>query len=132
LLILGLVGGSQNATTLVLAERPGRPQMVAVVDALHASAAMAPFVFVVLLGELFVVVLGVGLARAGRIGWWYVAASVLSIVGYVVTSDSSNHAVVLAGFVPLGATWLALAPLMGTDARRAGRLPEAELVGARG
>ena len=114
LVTLGFVGGSQNATTGVLAKQPHPGAMVQVIDDLHASGALAPFVMLVLFGELFAIVFAVGLFRARLVGWWYIAASVLAVVAYVVTSDSSNHLVILAGFVPLAATWLYLAKILST------------------
>lgn len=112
LLVLSLVGGSQNVTTMVLAEQPNRAAMVATEDALHASAAMAPFVMLILFGDFFAIAFGIGLARARLIGWWFPATSLVALVGYILTSDSTNHLVVLAGFVPLGITWLGLARLL--------------------
>jgi hypothetical protein len=111
LITLGLLG-SQNVVTYVLAQQPDRAAMVTVVDELHSSSAMAPFVAVVLLGELFLVVLCVGLARTRIVGWWYVGLGMAAVAGYVVTADSSTHLVVLAGFFPLGLSWLVLARLL--------------------
>ena len=71
LITLGLVGGAMNATTGVLAREPGRALMVRVVDDLHAAGSLLPFVLVVMVGELFALVLAVGLARARLVGWWY-------------------------------------------------------------
>ena len=39
-------------------------------------------------------------------------AAVAACVGYVLTSDSSDHLVVLAGFTPLAAVWLAVSRLL--------------------
>ena len=114
LIVLSLVGGSQNVTTMVLAEQPHRAAMVATEDALHASAAMAPFVMLIVFGELFAMAFGVGLARARVIGWWFPATSLVALVVYILTGDSSDPLVVLAGFLPLGATWLGLARLLWT------------------
>jgi hypothetical protein len=115
LVTLGFLG-SLNVVTFVLAQQPDRGAMVAVVDDLHSSSAMAPFVAAVLVGELFLVVLCAGLARARLVGWWYVGLGVTAIAGYVVTADSSTHLVVLAGFIPLGASWLVLARLLAMKA----------------
>lgn len=59
-----------------------------------------------------IIVFAFGLARARLVGWWFVGLAVLSVAGYVVTASSSNHLVVLVGFLPLGATWLVLARLL--------------------
>lgn len=126
LVTLGLVGGSQNAVTGVLARQAHPERMVNVVDDLHSAGALQPFVLLILLGELFVIVLAVGLARAGLVGWWFVGLSVLALAGYVATSSSSNHLVVLVGFVPLGTSWLLLARLLLAHAPLAGRAPLAD------
>ena len=65
-----------------------------------------------MLGELFPIVFGLGLARARLIGWWYPALNAVALAAYVMTSDSSNHLVNLVGFVPLAASWLVLARLL--------------------
>jgi len=109
LVVLGIMGGAMNAVTGVLAHQPGPHAMVTVIDDLHSAGSLAPFVAIVLLGELFAVPFAFGLLRAGLVGAWFPVATILAIVGYVATSDSSNHVVVLAGFVPLAATWLGLA-----------------------
>lgn len=111
LITLGFVGGAMNSVTGVLAQEPNRALMVKIQGDLQ-SPVLNTFVTVVLIGELMLVVFAVGLARARVTGWWYVALSVLAVAGYVVTADSSNHLAVLAGFVPLGATWLVLARLL--------------------
>jgi hypothetical protein len=113
LLTLGFVGGAMNSVSGVLASEPDRTLMVRVQGDL-SSPVLTAMVSLVLLGELFLVVFGLGLARSRLVGWWYPALSVLAVAAYVVTSDSSNHAVVLAGFVPLGATWAVLARLLVT------------------
>jgi hypothetical protein len=111
LLALGFVGSAMNDVTGVIAREPGRDAMVAVQDHLHAPVLDA-MVMLVLLGELCSVVFAAGLARARLVGWWYPVVSLVAVAAYVVTSDSSAHVVVLAGFVPLAVTWLVLARLM--------------------
>ncbi|MGN6600157.1 MAG: hypothetical protein ACTHMW_12885 [Actinomycetes bacterium] len=111
LIVLGLVGGAMNSITAVIAAEPDRAAMVRVQDHL-STPVLAAFIVFVMLGELLLIVFGVGLARAKAVGWWFVAVSVAAVAGYVLTSDSSDHLVVLAGFVPLGATWLVLARLL--------------------
>ncbi len=54
--------------------------MVRVVDDLHAAGSLLPFVLVVMVGELFALVLAVGLARARLVGWWYPALALLAEV----------------------------------------------------
>lgn len=128
LITLGFVGGAMNSVTAVLARQPDRALMVRIQGDLHAPVLNA-FVTVVLLGELLLVVFAVGLSRARLTGWWFVALSALALVGYVATADSSNHLVVLAGFLPLGATWLVLAGLLSSAPVPALRTtPEAALV----
>jgi hypothetical protein len=112
LLVLGIMGGAMNAVTGVLAHEPSPRAMVTVIDDLHSAGSLAPFVMIVLLGELFAVPFAFGLRRAGLVGLWFPIATVVAIVGYVATSDSSAHLVVLAGFVPLAATWLGLARVL--------------------
>lgn len=63
---------------------------------------------------LFAVAFGIRLARARVVGWWFPATSLAALVIHILTSDASDHLVVLAGFVPLGATWLALVWLLWT------------------
>lgn len=111
LITLGFVGGAMNSVTAVLASQPDRALMVRVQGDLHTPVLNA-FVAVVLLGELMLVVFALGLTRGGLTGWWYFGLSVAAVVAYVATADSSNHPVVLAGFLPLGATWLVLARLL--------------------
>lgn len=115
LVTLGFVGGAMNSVTAVIAREPDRPLMVRVQGDLDTPVLTA-FVLVVLLGELMLVVFSVGLLRARLVRWWFVALSVAAVAGYVVTADSSNHLVVLAGFVPLGATWLVLGRLLAGGA----------------
>jgi hypothetical protein len=88
--------------------------MVRVQGDLH-SPTLDAFVILLLVGELAMVAFASGLARAGLVGWWYVGAAVAALAGYVVTADSSNHLVVLAGFVPLAVTWLVLGRLLRAD-----------------
>jgi hypothetical protein len=111
LLALGFTGGAMNEVTGVLARQPGRDAMVSVQDHLHGPVLDA-MVMLILFGELFMIVFAAGLARARLVGWWYPALSVVALAAYVVTSDSSSHPVVLAGFVPLGVSWSVLAPLL--------------------
>jgi hypothetical protein len=113
LLALGFVGGAMNAVTGVLATEPGRALMVRVQGDLN-SPVLTAMVALVMLGELFPIVLGLGLARARLVGWWYPVLNAVALAAYVVTSDSSNHLVNLAGFVPLAATWLVLARLLSS------------------
>jgi hypothetical protein len=113
LLALGFVGTAMNGVTGVLATEPGRAAMVRVQDHLHGPSLDAAVAFV-LLGELFALVFAVGLYRSGVVGWWFVAVSVAAEVGYVLTSDSSSHLVVLAGFAPLAVSWLTLARVMAS------------------
>lgn len=116
LVILGLVGAAMNSVTGTLAGEPHRALMVGVQDDL-GSPTLSALVALVMLGELCPILFAVGLARARLVGWWYLVASVLAFVGYVVTSDSSDHLVVLLGFVPLGATWLALGGVLAGSRR---------------
>ena len=120
LLALGFVGGAMNSVTATLAGEPNRALMVGVQGHLHAPILDA-FVTLILLGELALVVFAVGLARARLTGWWYLALAVVAVSGYVVTASSSNHVVVLAGFAPLGASWLVLARLLLQAPVSAGR-----------
>jgi hypothetical protein len=108
LLALGLVGGALNSVTGVIAQQPERSAMIRVQDQLHTPVLDA-FVAIILLGELMLVIFGFGLVRARLVGWWFVVLCGLAVVGQVLTASSSSHLVVLAGFLPLGATWLALA-----------------------
>jgi hypothetical protein len=129
LITLGLVGGAMNSVTGVIAQEPQRSLMVRVQGDL-SSPVLNAFVFVILIGELMLIVFAVGVARARLAGWWYVGLSVLAVAGYVLTADSSNHLVVLAGFIPLGVSWLALARVLapnGLDQVRP--QPETVLVG---
>jgi hypothetical protein len=113
LLTLGFVGGAMNSVTGVLATEPSRALMVRVQGDL-SSPVLTVMVALVMLGDLFPIVLGLGLARARLVGWWYPALNAVALVAYFVTSDSSNHLVNLAGFVPLAASWLVLARLLAS------------------
>lgn len=117
LLTLGLVGGSQNVVTGVLGSQPDAQAMLQVQDAMSSAGPMAPFVALVVLGEPFVIVFAAGLSRSRLVGWWYTALAVASGVGYVLTADSSDHLVVLLGFLPLAALWLVLARLLDRASR---------------
>lgn len=108
LLVLGLVGGAMNSVTGVLAQEPNRTLMVQVQGDLH-SPVLNAFVALIMLGNVMMIVFAVGLVRAGLLGWWFVPTTVVAFVAYLLTSDSGDHLVVLASFLPLGATWLALA-----------------------
>jgi hypothetical protein len=112
LLTLGLVGGSQNVVTGVLGSQHDTVAMVKVQDAISAAGPMLPFVALVMLGELLSILFAIGLARNGLVGSWYVALAVATVVGYILTSDYSDHLVNLLGFVPLAAWWLVLARLL--------------------
>jgi hypothetical protein len=118
LIVLGIMGGAMNAVTGVLAHEPNPQAMVTVIDHLHSAGSLAPFVMIVLLGELFAVPFAFGLRRAGLVGLWFPVVTILAIVGYVATSDSSDHLVVLGGFVPLAATWLGLARVLTEERSR--------------
>jgi hypothetical protein len=121
LVTLALVGGAMNAVTGVLAQEPDRALMVRVVDDLHDAGALLPFVLLVVLGEHFAIVLAAGLARARLVGWWFPGLALLGAAAYVLTSDSSDHAVVLAGFAPIALFWVVLARLLLTGASRSDR-----------
>lgn len=118
LLALGFVGGAMNSVTGVLAAEPSRELMVKVQGDL-SSPVLVAMISLVMLGELFPIVFGLGLARARLVGWWYPALNTVALVAYVLTSDSSNHLVNLAGFVPLGASWLVLARLLTSRGSKA-------------
>jgi hypothetical protein len=126
LVTLGYVGGAMNSVTGVIAQEPDRPLMVRIQGDLD-SPVLNTFVGIVLLGELMLLVFAVGLLRAGLVRWWFPVLSALGVAGYVLTADSSNHLVVLAGFVPLAATWLVLARLLAGAPSPA---PEARLLPA--
>jgi hypothetical protein len=113
LLALGFVGGAMNAVTGVLAAEPSRALMVEVQGDL-SSPVLVAMVSLVMLGELFTIVLGLGLARSRLVGWWYPVLNAVAVAAYVLTSDSSNHLVNLAGFVPLAASWLVLGRLLSS------------------
>jgi hypothetical protein len=117
LLALGFVGGAMNSVTGVLAAEPSRVLMVRVQGDL-SSPVLTAMVSLVLLGELFTIVLGLGLARSRLVGWWYPVLSAVAVAAYVLTSDSSSHLVNLAGFVPLAASWLVLASLLASRGSR--------------
>lgn len=121
LVALGFVGGALNSVTAVLAAEPHRGAMVRVQGHLHGPT-LDGFVMLILLGELALVLFAVGLARARLVGWWYPLAAVAAVAGYIASASSSNHVVVLAGFVPLGLTWLVLGRLLLT-ADRSGSTP---------
>ncbi|MGN6577146.1 MAG: hypothetical protein ACTHKG_15845 [Nocardioides sp.] len=108
LITLGLVGGAMNSVTGVLAREPNRALMVQVQGDLE-SPVLNACVALILLGNLMAVVFALGLVRARILGWWFPVVSVGAVLAYGLTSASGDHLVVLASFVPLGVTWLALA-----------------------
>jgi hypothetical protein len=75
------------------------------IDAMNGPA-LAPLLLLLFGGLVFPIVLGVGLVRAGLVGWWYVAVCVLGAAGFVLGPQSLPLQVVAAVpvLVQLG-TW---------------------------
>ena len=111
-LALGFTAVALNGVTAVLATEPRPALMVKVIDDLKAAPILFPLVVLVLLGLPGLVVFALGLARARLFGWWLPALAAVAVTGYVVTENFSSHLVVLAGFLPLAAVWVAQARLL--------------------
>jgi hypothetical protein len=96
-------------------------------DAISSSPALAPVIVILALGLVFPIVQGVGLSRAGVVGWWYVALTVVSAVLFFALGGEHSLALNLVGLLPLAAIWATWAWLLNRAADVATaptRLPE--------
>ena len=107
--MLGCAMSSLNAVTGVLAAQPDQAAALHTLNALHASPALMALSLAVEVGMLCAVLLAVGLALGHFANWAMLGVTVLIVAASVVTSDSDNHLIILAGFLPLAALWAWLA-----------------------
>jgi hypothetical protein len=137
---LTVVGGWLNTISLLslgfstlavsqaaIADRAPAATAVRAIDAMNGSPGLTPVLVLLLLGLLFPIVLGVGLARAGLVGWWYVGVAVLASVFFVGLTDASALPLRLLAVVPTALTWATWAWLLNRAADVATaptRLPE--------
>jgi hypothetical protein len=122
---LTAVGGWLNSISLLslgfstiavsqaaLADRAPGSVAVRAIDAMNGSPGLVPVLVLLLLGLLFPIVLGVGLARAGLVPWWYVGVAVLGVVFFVGLTDASSLPLRLVAVVPDAVTWAVWALLL--------------------
>lgn len=102
--VLGVLGftasGVLNEVTVDLARTTSGTRAFTAIrhDGLLGATVVAP----ILLGLVAVVVLLVGVARAGLGGWWLPVAGGVSLVADQVLSDSSSGALLALAFLPMG------------------------------
>jgi hypothetical protein len=95
----------------IAARAPGSVAVRAI-DAMNGSPGLVPVLVLLLLGLLFPIVLAVGLARAGLVGWWYVGVAVLGAVFFIGLTDASSVPLRLLAVVPTAVTWAVWAMLL--------------------
>jgi hypothetical protein len=88
----------------IAARAPGSVAVRAI-DAMNGSPGLTPVLVLLMLGLLFPIALGVGLARAGLVGWWYVGLAVLGPVFFIGLTDTSALPLRLLAMVPTAVTW---------------------------
>ena len=130
---LARVGGWLNGLSLVvlgtdtlglaqtaIAGGSDRDAIVRANDAIASSPALLPVILVLVLGLVFPIVQGVGLARAGAVGWWYVAVAVVQAVLFFALGSEHSLALNLVGLVPLAAIWATWSWLLNRAAEATG------------
>jgi hypothetical protein len=90
------------------------------IDAMNKSIALSPLLVLLVGGLLFPILLGVGLARSGLVGWWYVGLTVLASVFFIGLGGTAAVALRLLAVLPTAATWLVWATLMNRHSAIAG------------
>jgi hypothetical protein len=110
--LLGIGFGTVAVTQAAVAAGTSHATAIASIDAINGSAGLAPLLVLLFGGLIFPVVLGVGLARAGLVGWWYVGVTVLSIVFFIGLGGSDAMLLRLVAVVPTCVTWLTWAWLL--------------------
>src|ERR1700712_155494 len=123
---LGTIAVSQAA---IAARAPGSVAVRAI-DAINGSPGLTPVLVLLLLGLLFPIVLGVGLARAGLVGWWYVGVTVLATVFFVGLTDASSILLRLLAVVPAAVTWALWVMLLNRAAGVASPAPAEQVATA--
>ncbi len=115
---LARIGGWLNGLSLIalgtdaigiaqiaIADGSDRASIIKANDAITSSPALLPIIIVLMLGLVFPILQGVGLLRAGAVGWWYVATTVVAAVFFFVFGGEHSVALNLVGMVPLAAIW---------------------------
>jgi hypothetical protein len=103
--LLSLGFSTLAVSQAAIADRAPAATAVRAIDAMNGSPGLTPVLVLLLLGLLFPIVLGVGLARAGLVGWWYVGVAILATVFFVGLTDTSSLALRLLAVVPTAVTW---------------------------
>jgi hypothetical protein len=88
-----------------LADRAPASVAARAINAMNGSLGLAPVLVLLLVGLVSPIVLGVGLARAGQVAWWYVGAAVLGPVFFIGLTDASAVPLRLLAVVPTAITW---------------------------
>jgi hypothetical protein len=110
--LLSLGFSTLAVSQVAIADRATAPTAVRAIDAMNGSPGLTPVLVLLLLGLLFPIVLGVGLARAGLVGWWYVGVTVLATVFFVGLTDAASLPLRLVAVVPAAVTWAVWARLL--------------------
>jgi hypothetical protein len=110
--ILGVAGyvgaGVMNVVTIALGRYHDHQAALAVFDWLHKDTGLFLIVVApIMLGTLALVLLMVGLARAGWVGWWAPVAAFVGLAATEALSSSANPLLLTAAFAPMGASWVA-------------------------
>ena len=103
--LLSLGFSTLAVSQAAIADRAPAPVAVRAIDAMNGSPGLVPVLVLLLLGLLFPIVLGIGLARAGLVAWWYVGAAVLGAVFFIGLTDASSVSLRLLAVVPTAVTW---------------------------
>ena len=109
--VAGFVGaGVMNIVTIRLGRYSDQSAALAVFDALHKDGGLFLFVVApIMLGTLALVLVMVGLTRAGWVGWWAPVAAFVGVAASQSLSESANPVLLTLAFAPMVATWVVAA-----------------------
>jgi hypothetical protein len=114
--LLSLGFSTLAVSQVAVADRAPAATAVRAIDVMNGSPGLTPVLVLLLLGLLFPIVFGVGLARAGLVGWWYVGVAVLGTVFFVGLTGASSMPLRLVAVVPTAVTWAVWALLLNRAA----------------
>jgi hypothetical protein len=111
---LGMAGffgaGVMNIVTIRLGRYADHRAALAVFNWLHKDTGLFLFVVApIMLGTLALVLVMVGLARAGWLGWWAPVAAFVGVAASQALSASANPFLLTLAFAPMAVPWIAAA-----------------------
>ena len=128
--LLSLGFSTLAVSQVAIADRASPATAVRAIDAMNGSPGLTPVLVLLLLGLRFPIVLGVGLARAGLVGWWYVGVTALATVFFVGLTDAASLPLRLVAVVPAAVTWAVWVMLLSRAAGVPSPAPAEQLADA--